>query len=94
LALLNPPPQWRDGNGALLPRGGGGTLEVVFKYGTTLHMRYPTPIVAPGALGLRLVSPAMNNEDNGLVPVVPQQPVLYSASAILDNPANDKPAGQ
>ena len=74
--------------------GRGGTLEVVFKYGTTLHMRYPAPIVASGASGLRLASPAMNDEDNGLVPVVVQQPVLYSASAILDNPADDKPAGQ
>jgi hypothetical protein len=68
-------------------------LEVVFEYGTTLHVRYPATIVAPGASGLRWASPARNNNDNGLVPVVVQQPVLYSASAILNDAADNEPAG-
>ena len=93
-ALLDPPPRRRDGNNASLPRGGGETLEVVFEYGTTLHVRYPATIVAPGASSLRRASPARNNNDNRLVPVVMQQPVLYSASAILDNVANNEPAGR
>ncbi len=69
-------------------------MEVVFKYGTTLHVRYPATIIAPGASGLRQASLARNNNDNGLVPVVMQQPVLYSASAILNNMADSKSAGR
>jgi hypothetical protein len=39
-------------------------------------------------------SPARNDDDNGLVPVFVQQPVLYVASVILDDAADDKPAGR
>jgi hypothetical protein len=36
----------------------------------------------------------VRNNDNGLVPVVVQQAVLYSASASIDNVGNDKSTGQ
>ena len=34
------------------------------------------------------------NNDDGLVPVVVQQAVLYSASASIDNVSNDKSTGR
>ena len=40
-------------------------------------------------------SPARNDDDNGLVPVFMQPPVLYFlASVILDDAADDEPAGR
>ena len=68
---------------------GGGAVETVFQYGTTLHVGYRVPIVAPGASGLRPASPERNNDDDGLVPVVVQRPILYSASAILNDRARN-----
>ena len=60
------------------PPSEGDELKIAIDYGTTLHIRYPSPIVS-------------NDEEseNGLVlPVVIQQPVLYSAFAIIHG--NDK----
>ena len=60
-------------------------MEIVIEYGTTLHVRYPAPIVASSAAsGGGAASPARRSgDDDGFVPVVVQQPVLYSAYASL-----------
>jgi len=34
------------------------------------------------------------NNDDGLVPIVVQQAILYSASASIDNVGDDKPTGR
>jgi len=52
------------------PKEEGDELNIAIDYGTTLHIRYPSPI------GLN-----DGNGNDGLVPVVIQQPTLYSASA-------------
>ena len=94
--LVDSPLQGRNRNGVplSLSQGGGGTLEIVIKCGTRHNMQYPVPIVASSAaLGGGAASPARNN-GNGLVPVVMQQPVLYLASASLDNAGHEKSAGR
>jgi hypothetical protein len=64
-------------------------LEIVVKYGTTLNVRYPAPIVASSAAsGGGSASRARDNED-GLVHVVMRQSYLYLASASL-NDGGDK----
>ena len=51
-------------------------LEIAIEYGTTLHIRYPAPIVSP------LTKDDANGPgDEGLVSIMIQQPVLYHASA-------------
>jgi len=54
------------------PPNQGDELKIAIEYGTTLHIRYPSPIVSNDEIG-----------DNGYVPVVIQQPILYSASATI-----------
>ncbi|KAL9181820.1 hypothetical protein ACHAXT_012163 [Thalassiosira profunda] len=54
------------------PGIGSSGLSVAIDYGTTLHVRYPSPI-AP-------------HIDGSLVPIVIEQPVLYAASATLEAP--------
>jgi len=54
------------------PPNQGDELEIAIDYGTTLHIRYPSPIVSND-----------KKTDNGLVPVVIQQPILYAASATI-----------
>ena len=51
-------------------------VEVVFEYGTTLHVWYWALIVVPGELSLRPASPLRNNDDDGLVTVVLQWLIL------------------
>jgi hypothetical protein len=95
-ALVDSPPRRRNGNGAplLSSRGGGGTLEIVVEFGITLNVRYPAPIITSSAAsGRGAASPARNNND-GLVPIVMQQPVLFSASAGRDNAGNDELTGR
>ena len=50
-ALVDSLPPWQNGNSSPLSssQGEGGTLEIVVKYGTTLNVRYPPPIVASSA---------------------------------------------
>jgi hypothetical protein len=48
---------------------GAEGLELYFDYGTTLHIRYPSPIIN------------QTSHQDGLVPIVIQQPTLYSATA-------------
>ena len=67
-----------------LAAGGGGEalatakkkLQVTIDYGTMLHIRYPSPIVLFDL-----------NHVHGLVPIVIQQPVIYSAFATVQNNA-------
>jgi hypothetical protein len=102
-ALIDPPPhpprRRQHGNGApsspSSTRGGGGdrTLEIVIEYGTTLHVRYPAPIVASSASGGGPASPARNDDDDGLVSVVVQQPILYSAYASLNDDVGSDDVG-
>ena len=59
------------------------TLEIVFKYGSTLHTRYPPPTSTT-----TIYDSNSNDNDNningaGEVDVVIQRPILYSASASL-----------
>jgi hypothetical protein len=57
------------------------TLEIVFKYGSTLHTRYPPPT------STTIYDSNSNNNNNnnkaGEVDVVIQRPILYSAYASL-----------
>jgi hypothetical protein len=68
-----------------------GEEEGQWKLSSTaqLHMRCPAPIIASRALDMWGASPTRNNDD-GLVPIVIQQPVLYLASASLDNARNSE----
>ena len=68
-------------------------MEIVIEYGTTLHVRYPAPIVASSASGGGPASPARYDDDNGLVPVVVQQPILYSAYASLNDDVGSDDVG-
>ena len=61
-----------------VPPKEGDELKIAIDYGTTLHIRYPSPIGLNDEIG-----------DNGLVPVVIQQPTLYSASAATINGDDD-----
>ena len=54
-------------------------LEIAIDYGTTLHIRYPAPIVSPLNKGDANV--VNDPGDEGLVSIMIQQPVLYHASA-------------
>ena len=54
-----------------------------------LHVQYPTPIVSLSALGWGSASP-VRNKDDGLIPVVLQQPILHLASASLDDTGDDE----
>jgi hypothetical protein len=51
LALVNSPLRWRSGNGTplLSLRGGGGMMEIVVEFDTTLNVQYPPPIIASSA---------------------------------------------
>mmetsp|Transcript_13258 Transcript_13258/g.32220 ORF Transcript_13258/g.32220 Transcript_13258/m.32220 type:complete len:500 (+) Transcript_13258:96-1595(+) len=64
---------------SLLPSeiGSERELEIAIDYGTTLHIRYPSPILGDAATTI-----------NGLVPISIQHPVVFSASASLRE--NDK----
>ena len=57
-------------------------LDIVLEYSTTLHVRYPAPISSVVQL----------SENDEMVPVIIQQPVLYSASVSLRS--NDEVADQ
>ena len=57
-------------------------LDIVLEYSTTLHVRYPAPISSVVRL----------SENDEMVPVIIQQPVLYSASVSLRS--NDEVADQ
>ena len=77
--------QNRNGPPFLSLRGRDGTLEIFVEYSTMLNVQYLPPIVTlSAASGGGPASPARNNKD-GLVPVIMQQPVLYSVSASLDD---------
>jgi hypothetical protein len=93
LVLVNSPPQRQNGNRAplSLSRGGGGTLEIVVKYSTTLNVRYPHPIVA-----LRAASGRGRHPQNkySLAPAIMHQPVLCSVSTSLDDAGDDESNGQ
>ena len=54
-------------------------MEIAIEYGTTLHIRYPAPIVSPLNKGDANV--VNDPGDEGLVYIMIQQPVLYHASA-------------
>ena len=54
-----------------------------------LHVLYPTPIVSLSASGWGSASP-VRNKDDGLIPVVVQQPILYLASASLDDTGDNE----
>jgi len=95
-ALINSPPRQRNGNGTLLLslQGGGGNLKINVKCGITLNVQYPPPIVASSAALVGGPASLARNNNDDLISDVMQLPVLYSASASLDDTGDNESTGQ